>query len=168
MIFMEVHTKVGLTCIAKPYADVVWKVWLLGLSPRSVSFSLFSFFLGSPSPLLSQLSFPFILVSPSRSLPTCQFFLVWGSYSSYQSIRQSSWEKLDSTVWVWACQALGSALWCWQLSPLYCFCTEFVLFFMRFCEMLDVRSSSATFLGLQGAFIARPQQQGLSDWALGP
>ena len=156
MIFMEVHTKVGLTCIAKPYADVVWKVWLLGLSPRSVSFSLFSFFLGSPP--LSQLSFPFILVSPSRSSPTCQFFLVWGSYSSYQPIRQSGWEKLDSMVWVWACQALGSTLWCWQLSPLYCSCTEFVLFFRRFYEMLDVRLSSVTSLGLQGSCIARPQQ----------
>ena len=34
--------------------------------------------------------------------------------------------------------------------------------------MLDVRSSSATSLDLQGAFIERPQQQGLSGWVLGP
>ena len=156
MIYKEARTEVGLACIAKPYTDMVWKVCLLGLGPRSVSFSSFFFFMGSPP--FSQLSFPFILVFPSRSSPTCPFFLVRGSYLSHQSIRQSSWEKLDSMVWVWACQVLGSTLWCWQLSPAYCSCTKFVLFFMRFYEALSVRLSSATSLGLQGAFIARPRQ----------
>ena len=33
---------------------------------------------------------------------------------------------------VWVCQVLGSTLWYWQLSCLYCSCTEFVLFFGRF------------------------------------
>ena len=153
---METYTKMGLAGIIRLHIDITWRVLFLRFSLRGLL------------PFLSQLSFPFILVFPSRSSPTCQFFLIWGSYSSYQSIRQSCWEKLDSMVWVWACQALGSALWCWQLSPLYCSCIEFVLFFRRFYETLDVRSSSATSLGLQGAFIARPQQQGLSDWALGP
>ena len=43
--------------------------------------------------------FPFILVFNSPFSPTCQFLLVWGSYSSYQSSHQSGWEKLDSMVW---------------------------------------------------------------------
>ena len=128
-----------------------------------------SFLWGLPLlPLFSQLSFSFILVFPSRSSPTCPFFLVRGSYSSYQSIRQSSWEKLDSMVWVWACQVLGSTLWCWQLSLAYCSCTKFVLFFMLFYEVLSVRLSSATSLGLQGSFIVRPWPWGSSAWALGP
>ena len=99
-----------------------------------------------------------LLVFPSRSEPTCSFLLVRGGYSSYQSMRQSGWEKLDSMVCVWVCQAMGSTLSCWQPFTLYCSCTEYVLFFRRFCEMLDVKSSSATSLGLQGAFIARSWQ----------
>ena len=106
--------------------------------------------LGSPPP-------PFILVFSSRSSHTCPFLLVWGGYLSYQSIRQSGWEKLNSMVWVWVCQALGSTLRCWQLSSLCCSCTESVIFFRRW-ETLDVKSSSVTSLGLQGAFIARPWQ----------
>ena len=123
------------------------------------SSSFFSFL--SPGPLLFSSLFPFILVFNSPSSSTCQFFLVWGNYSSYQSSRQSGWEKLDSMVWVWVCQALGSTLRCWQLSPLSCFCTEVVLFFRRFYEMLDVRSSSATFLGLHGVAL-----RVLGGWAL--
>ena len=42
---------------------------------------------------------PFILVFDFPSSSTCQFLLVWGNYSSYQSSRQSGWEKLDSMVW---------------------------------------------------------------------
>ena len=108
-------------------------------------------FMGSPPP-------PFILVFSSRSSHTCPLLLVWGGYLSYQSIRQSGWEKLNGMVWVWVCQALGSTLRCWQLSSPCCSCTESVLFFRRCCETLDVKSSSATSLGLQGAFIARPWQ----------
>ena len=93
MVFMQAHTKVGSDYIAKPYIDVVWKVWLLGLNLKSIAFSpFFPFFVGSfHPPLLSQLSFPFILVFPSHSSPTSQFFLFWGRYSSFQSIRQSGW-----------------------------------------------------------------------------
>ena len=87
---------------------------------------------------------------------------------SYQSIRQSGWEKLNSMVWVWVCQALGSTLRCWQLSSLCCSCIESVLFFRRCWETLDVKSSSATSLGLQGASLRvlgnRAPQPGL--WAL--
>ena len=97
MIYMEAHTKVGLACIAKPYIDIVWRVWLLGIIPRSIIFS--PFFPLFSNPLLPSLSFPFILMFTSHSSSTCQFFLVWGNYSSYQSIRQSGWEKLDSIVW---------------------------------------------------------------------
>ena len=157
---MEAHTEVDLACIAKPYMDVVWKVWLLGIIPRSITFFPFSllFLLLSLPPFLFSSLFPFILVFTSLSSSTCQFLLIWGGYSSYQSSRQSGWEKLDSMVWVWVCQALGSTLRCWQLSPVCCSYTESVLFFRHFCEMLDVKSSSATSLGLQGAFIARPWQ----------
>ena len=110
--------------------------------PRPPSF--LSPFMGSPPP-------PFILVFSSRSSHTCPFLLVWGGYLSYQSIRQNGWEKLNGMVWVWVCQALGSTLRCWQLSSLCCSCTESVLFFRRCWETLDVKSSSATSLGLQGA-----------------
>ena len=86
--FMRTNTKVDLDGIVVPYIDVVRKVWLLGFSPRSVTFSPFSH---PPLP-------PFILIFPSRSSLTCPFFLVRGGYSSYQSIRQNGWEKLDSMV----------------------------------------------------------------------
>ena len=108
--------------------DGVWKVYLLGLSPRSVSSS-------PPSPMGSPPS-PFILVFYSRSSHTCPFLLVWGGHLSYQFISRSGWEKLDSMVWVWVCQALGSTIRCWQLSSLCCSCTESVLFFRRCCETL--------------------------------
>ena len=54
--FMSDHTKMGLDCIAKLCIIVVWKVWLLEFSPRSITFSPFllpfsSFFLWGPSPL---------------------------------------------------------------------------------------------------------------------
>ena len=117
--------------------------------------------MSSPPPL-------FILVFSPRSLHTCPFLIVWGGYLSYQSIRQSGWEKLNSMVWVWTCQALGSILRCWQLSSLCCSCTESVLFFRRCWETLDVKSSSATSLGLQGASLRvlgnRAPRPGL--WAL--
>ena len=73
MIYMEAHSKVGLACIAKPYTNIVWKVSLLGLSPRSVSFLPFFFFYGvSPFflalfPFYTSISFPFFIyvsVSP--------------------------------------------------------------------------------------------------------
>ena len=154
---MGTHTKVGLAGTVRLYIDITLRVWFLRFSPNSI---IFPPFVSALFPFYTSISFPFFTyVSVSPRL---------GSYSSYQSIRQSGWKKLDSMVWVWVCQALGSALRCWQLSPLCCSCTEFVIFFRHFCEMLDVRSSSATSLGLQGAFIERPQQQGLSDWALGP
>jgi len=123
--FTRANTKAGLDSMTEPYIDMVWEIWLLGISPRSITLS-------PSSPFSFMFSFPFILVFPSRSSSTCQFFLVWGNYSSCQSIRQNSCEKLDSMVWVWACQVLGSTLWCWQLSPAYCSCTKFVLFFMHF------------------------------------
>ena len=134
MIFMETHTKVGLACIAKPYTGVIWKVWLLELSPRSVSFSPFSFFYMIPP--LSQLSFPFILVFTSRSSPTCQFFPFFG-VSIVLPIHTSEWLGVVGESWiagsgVWACQVLGSTLWCGQLSLLYCSCIEFVIYFRRF------------------------------------
>ena len=163
-IFMGTHSKVNSACMFKPYMDVVW---------RSISSELFRgasrphrpflwvrpppFFLvpGKEPPLVNAMNFPFILVFPSHSSSTCPFLLVWGGYSSCQSSHQSGWEKLDSMVWGWVCQAMGSTLRRWQPSPLRCSCTEFVLFFRLFCEVLGVKSSSATSLDLQGAFIAR-------------
>ena len=44
MIFMEAHTKVGLTRIARLYIGVAWRVGVLGLSPRSFTFSPLFFF----------------------------------------------------------------------------------------------------------------------------
>ena len=95
--FMRAHIKVGSDCIAKPYIDIVWRVWLLGIIPRSIIFS--PFFPLFSNPLLPSLSIPFILMFTSHSSSTCQFFLVWGNYLSYQSIRQGGWEKLDSMIW---------------------------------------------------------------------
>ena len=50
--FMRTHTKVGWDCVAELYVDVVRKVWLLGFSPRRLTFSPFflpfSFFGGPP------------------------------------------------------------------------------------------------------------------------
>ena len=47
--FMRTHTKVGWDCIAEPYVDVVRKVWLLGFSSRSLTFSpLFLLFFSAP------------------------------------------------------------------------------------------------------------------------
>ena len=145
MIYMEAHTKVGLACIAKPYTDMVWKVCLLGLSPRSVSFSPFFFFMGSP--LSFSPSFPFILVFTSCSSSTCQFLLVWGNYSSYQFSRQSVWEKLGSMVWGMGLSGAGL-----HVMVLAAFLLVLLLywvcpFLQAFCEVLSVRSSSATFLG---------------------
>ena len=161
---MEAHSKVDLACMPKPYTDVVWRSisseLVRGASrPRRRPFLWvhpppFLWFLGRP-PFVNAMSFPFILIFPSHFSPTCPFLLVWGGYSSCQSSHQSGWEKLDSMVWVWVCQAMGSTLRRWQPSPLCCSCTEFVLFFRLFCEMLGIKSSSATSLDLQGAFIVR-------------
>ena len=144
--FMRAHTKVGLAWIAELYINIAWRIWLLGLIPRSISFSpFFSVFLGSPP--LSQLSFPFILVSPSRSSPTCQFFLVWSSYSSYQSIRQSGWEKLDSMVWSMGLSGAGLHIMVLAAFSLVLLLYWVCPFLQAFCEVLSVKSSSATFLG---------------------
>ena len=137
---MEAHSKVDLARMSKPYTDVVWRsisselvrgasrpcrppfLWVHSLPPFR--------FLGSP--FVNATNFPFILVFSSHSSPTCPFLIVWGGYSSCQSSHQSGWEKLDSMVWVWVCQAMGSTLRRWQPSPLCCSCTEFVLFFRLF------------------------------------
>ena len=66
-IFMGAHTKVDLACIAKPYVDVVQKVWLLGISPSSITFS--PFFL----PL--SFSWPSSLFSPFYTSIYLPFFI---------------------------------------------------------------------------------------------
>ena len=132
---MEAHTKVDLTCITKPYTDVVWKVWLLGINPRSSIFSPFFllFLLPFPGPplflalfsLLYWYSIPLLHLRVSFSL----FGAITRPINPHVRVVGKSW-----IAWygVWACQVLGSTLWCWQLSRLYCSCTEFVLFFRRF------------------------------------
>ena len=167
--FMRAYTKVGLDYIAEPYIDVVWKVWLLGISPRSITFSPFllpfsSFFLRG---LFFSSLFPFILVFTSLSSSTCQFLLIWGNYSSYQSIRQSSWEKLDSMVW--SMGLLGAGL---HIMVLAAFSFVLLLYWVcpflhALCEVLSVRSSSATFLGLQGVALRVLGGWALLDRALG-
>src|SRR6266581_4605828 len=91
----------------KPIQRWVWPEWLsltrMGcedLSPRNwsekclvltillfmSSFSPISLVPGSPP--VNATSFPFILVFPSHSSPTCPFLIVQGGYLSYQSSRQ--------------------------------------------------------------------------------
>ena len=50
--FMRTHTKVGRDYVAEPYVDVVQKVWLLGFSPRRLTFSPFFLLLSFFAPLL--------------------------------------------------------------------------------------------------------------------
>ena len=147
--FMRTHTKVGWDCIAEPYVDVVRKVWLLGFSPRRLTFSPFflpfSFF-GGPPLLTCSLSLLYQYLPPVLHLRVSfsWFGVFTRPINPYVRVVGKNW-----IAWcgVWARQALGSTLWCWQLSRLYCSCTEFVLFPQTFCEVLSVRSSSATFLG---------------------
>ena len=157
---MEAHTKVDLACIVKPHTDVVWKVWLLGINPRSSTFSPFFLLLSLlfPGPSLFSSLFPFILAFNSLSSPTCQFFRVWGNYSSYQSSRRSGWEKLDSIVWGMGLSDVGLYVMVLAAFSLVLLLYWVCPFLQAFCEALSVRLSSATFLGLQGAFIARPRQ----------
>ena len=158
-IFMEVHTKVSLACMAKLFPDVMRRSFsselVQGAScPHRPSFSwvrspllLFLWFLQKESPLFNTTSFPFIPVFPSQSSSTCPFPLVQGGYLSYQSSHQSGWGKLGSRVWVWVCQALGSTLRCWQPSPLCCSCAESVLFLRPFCETFGHKVVLGNILG---------------------
>ena len=133
------------------------------------SFSSFLLVPGSwADPLVNATSFPFILVFPSHSSPTCPFLLVRGGYSSCQSSHQSGWEKLDSMVWVWVCQALGSTLRCWQPSPSYCSCTKSVLFFRRFCEMFGRKVVLGHILGPSRSFYFVSLTVGLLGLGFGP
>ena len=65
--FMRAHIKVGSDCIAKPYIDIVWRVWLLGISPRSITFSpYFLPFFQPPCllalfPFYTSIHFPFFI-----------------------------------------------------------------------------------------------------------
>ena len=171
-IFMEANTKMDLACIAKPYMDVVWKVWLLGINPRSIIFSpFFLLFLLFPGPLLFFSSlFPFILVFTSPSSSTCQFLLIWGNYSSYQSIRQSGWEKLDSMVWsmeyglvrLWVPHyGVGSFLVCTALVLSLSFSSG-ALWGVE-CEIV-----LGHVLGPSGSCIARPRRLGFIGQGFGP
>ena len=121
------------------------------------------FFSGSPP---SSLSFPFILVFTSHFSSTCQFFLVWGIYSSYQSIRQSGWEKLDSMVW-----SMGSSGTRLHIMVLAAFSFVRLLhwvcpFLQALCEVLSVRSSSA--VGLLGLSFGLLMWNGLGFQISGP
>ena len=160
--FMRAHIKVGLAWIAKPYINVAWRVWLLGLSPRSIAFSPFFFFVGSfyPPPL-SQLSFPFILVFTSRSSSTCQFFLfgvMTRPINPYIRVVGGGWEKLHSMVWSMGLSGAGLHITVLAAFFLVLFMCWVCPFLQAFYEVSSMRSSSATSLGLQGAFIARPRQ----------
>ena len=136
-IFMEAHVEVNLACRAKPYMDGVWKVCLLGLSPSSISSSPAGNCVckGFPlwaSPFLQWYSSPFILVfSPVLHIRVS--FSLFGVVTRLINphVRVIG-EELDSMVWVWVCQAMGSTLRCWQHFPWCCSCAESVLFFGRF------------------------------------
>ena len=171
MFPMQAHTKISLACIARPYIDLVWKVGLLGLSPRGITFSPFFRFCWIPPSCLSSFSLLYKYFLPVP-LPRVSFFFLWGRYSSYQSIRQSGWEKLDSMVWSMGLSGTGLHIMVLAVFSLvlllYCSCIEFVLFFRRFHETLDVRSSSAISLGLQGASLRVLGGWALSNRALGP
>ena len=85
--FMRTHTKVGLDCIAEPYIDVVRKVWLLGFSPRSITFS--PFFLPFPPP-------PFLALFPFYTSIYLPFFIYVSvfpdlGYLLILSIHTSEW-----------------------------------------------------------------------------
>ena len=131
MFPMQAHMKISLACITRPYIELVWKVGLLGLSPRGITFSPFIRFCWTPLPFLALLPFytsihfPFsIYVSVFPCLG-----VITRHINPYVRMVGKSWRAWYG---VWACQALGSKWWCWQLSRLYCSCTEFVLFFRRF------------------------------------
>ena len=115
-----------------------------------------SFFMGSPpffsalSPFYTSIHFPFfIYVSVFPRL-----WVITRPINPYVRVVGKNWIAWYEygLVRCWAPHyGVGSFLPCTALALS-------VLFFRRFYEVLNVRSSSATSLGLQGAFIARPRQ----------
>ena len=125
-MFMEAHVKVNLACRAKPYMDGVCKVCFLGLSPSGISSSPAGNYVCKGFPLWAS---PFILVF-SLVLHIRVSFSLFGVVTRLISphVRVIG-EELDSMVWVWVCQAMGSTVRYWQPFPLCCSCAESVLFF---------------------------------------
>ena len=130
------------------------------------SSSFFSFL--SPGPPHFSSLFPFILVFNSPSSSTCQFLIVWGNYSSYQSSRQSGWEKLDSMVWGMGLSGAGL-----HVMVLAAFSLELLLYWI--CPFLqaflwDVGCEVVLghVLGPSWSCITRPKRLGFIGQGFGP
>ena len=159
MFPMQAHTKISLACIARPYINLVWKVGLLGLSLRRITFSPFFRFCWIPPFCLSSFSLLYKYFLPVP-LPRVSFSFLWGRYSSYQSIRQSGWQKLDSMVWSIGLSGAGL-----HIMVLAVFSLVLLLYWV--CPFLQAFSWDVGrevildyILGPSRSFIARPRRLG--------
>ena len=165
---MQANTKVSLDCITKPYIDIVWKVGLFGLVSRRIKFSPFfyfmsdpPFFVSTPFPFYTSISFPFFphaLVFP----------FLWGRYSSYQSICQNGWEKLDSMVWSMGLSGVGLYIMVLAVFSLVLLLYWVCPFLQAFLWDVGREVILGHILGPSRSFIARPRRLSLSGRAFGP